>query len=105
MPAQNDRLMSFVTAGERITCVLIFDNYRPYLGTTGVANQPPVFKQDMNNVVLSEDERIGNIVYRLEGYDPEGSNVTFGLLGSSNFHVDEHTGDVSLIKALDREVI
>lgn len=74
----------------------------PY--STGVANQPPVFRKDMNNVVLSEDAHVGNIVYTLEGYDPEGSNVTFGMLGSSNFHVDEHTGDVRLIKALDREV-
>lgn len=58
----------------------------------------------MNNLVLSESERVGNVVYQLEGYDPEGSNVTFGLVGSDNFQVDARTGEVRLIKELDREV-
>lgn len=58
----------------------------------------------MNNVVLSETEPVGTVVYTLDGYDPEGSNVTYGLLGSANFEVDAHTGDVRLVRALDREV-
>lgn len=59
----------------------------------------------MNNLALSETTPLESIVYRLEGYDPEGGNVTFGLIGSANFEVDSITGDVKLIKQLDREVI
>ena len=58
----------------------------------------------MNNLALSEMTPLDSIVYRLEGYDPEGGNVTFGLIGSENFQVDAVTGDVKLVKELDREV-
>lgn len=47
---------------------------------------------------------MGTVVYTLEGYDPEGGNVTFGLIDSGNFMVDPLTGKVSIVKALDREV-
>lgn len=59
----------------------------------------------MNNLALSETTPLNSIVYRLEGYDPEGRNVTFGLIGTENFEVNPNTGDVKLIKQLDREVI
>lgn len=71
---------------------------------TGTCNLPPVFTQDMNNVVLSEAVEVGSIVYTLEGYDPEKSEITFGLVGTDNFEVDPKTGAVKVIKALDREV-
>lgn len=58
----------------------------------------------MNNLALSESIPAGSVVYRLEGYDPEGGNVSFGLLGSDNFMVDPISGDVKVIKPLDREV-
>lgn len=58
----------------------------------------------MNNEAFQESTPVGTIVYRLEGYDPEGGNVTFGLIDSGNFMVDPLTGQVSIIKALDREV-
>lgn len=58
----------------------------------------------MNNVVLSEAVEVGSIVYTLEGYDPEKSEITFGLVGTDNFAVDPKTGAVKVIKALDREV-
>lgn len=72
---------------------------------TGFANLPPVFTQDMNNLALSESTSVDTIVYTLEGYDPEGGNVTFGLIGSDNFDVDPQTGEVKIVKELDREVI
>lgn len=72
---------------------------------TGFANLPPVFTQDMNNLALSESTAVDTIVYTLEGYDPEGGNVTFGLIGSDNFDVDPQTGEVKIVKELDREVI
>lgn len=58
----------------------------------------------MNNLALPETTPVGSIVYQLEGEDPEGGNVTFGLIGSENFEVNPVTGDVKLIKQLDREV-
>lgn len=72
---------------------------------SGNVNLPPIFTQDMNNLALVETTPVNSVVYRLEGYDPEGGNVTFGLIGSENFEVDPNTGDVKLIKQLDREVI
>lgn len=67
-------------------------------------NLPPIFTEDMNNLALSEATPVGYNVYKLEGYDPEGSEVTFGLIGSEHFEVDPKTGDVKVIKPLDREV-
>lgn len=58
----------------------------------------------MNNEAFQESTPVGTVVYKLEGYDPEGGNVTFGLIDSGNFMVDPLTGQVSIIKALDREV-
>ncbi|XP_055585161.1 cadherin-87A [Uranotaenia lowii] len=66
-------------------------------------NLPPIFTQDMNNLALSESTPLGTVVYRLEGYDPEGGAVSFGLLGSDNFMVDSISGDVKVIRPLDRE--
>lgn len=63
-----------------------------------------MFTQDMNNLALSETTPLNSIVYTLEGFDPEGANVTFGLIGSDNFEVNPTTGNVKLIKELDREV-
>lgn len=72
---------------------------------TGFANLPPVFTQDMNNLALSESTPVDTIVYTLAGYDPEEGNVTFGLIGSDNFDVNPKTGEVKIVKELDREVI
>jgi hypothetical protein len=58
----------------------------------------------MNNLALSETTPIDKIVYKLESYDPEGGEVSFGLVGTQNFEVNPVTGDVKLIKELDREV-
>ncbi|XP_053671726.1 cadherin-87A [Anopheles nili] len=66
-------------------------------------NLPPIFTQDMNNLALSEQTPVGTVVYKLEGYDPEGGNVSFGLIGSDNFIADPISGDVQVIKELDRE--
>lgn len=74
-----------------------------FLIRTCHCNLPPIFTQDMNNLALPETTPVGSVVYRLEGYDPEGGNVSFGLLGSDNFMVDPISGDVKVIKPLDRE--
>ncbi|XP_055683308.1 cadherin-87A isoform X2 [Lutzomyia longipalpis] len=69
----------------------------------GECNLPPVFTQDMNNLALSESTPVGTIVYQLEGYDPEGEEISFGIVGSDNFMVNPRTGEVEIVKALDRE--
>ncbi|XP_055710433.1 cadherin-87A isoform X2 [Phlebotomus papatasi] len=69
----------------------------------GECNLPPVFTQDMNNLALSESTPVGAIVYQLEGYDPEGEEISFGLVGSDNFMVNPRTGEVEIVRALDRE--
>lgn len=66
-------------------------------------NLPPIFTQVMNNIVLSESVAVGSVIFRLEGYDPEGSIVTFGYIGSEHFTVDPHSGNITLVKPLDRE--
>ncbi|XP_039957046.1 cadherin-87A [Bactrocera tryoni] len=66
-------------------------------------NRPPVFTQVLNNIVLEENAAVGTVVAQLQGYDPEGSNVTFGAIGSEHFEVDPITGVIKLIKPLDRE--
>ncbi|XP_015032277.2 cadherin-87A [Drosophila willistoni] len=71
--------------------------------TLSMTNLPPVFTQRLNNIVLYENVPVGTVVFRLEGYDPEGSNVTFGALGSDRFSVDPVSGNITLIKPLDRE--
>lgn len=72
--------------------------------TVGTCNLPPVFTQDMNNLALSEATPVGTVVYRLEGFDPEGSDVMYGLIGTNNFMVNSTTGEVKVVNPLDREV-
>ncbi|XP_030572028.1 cadherin-87A [Drosophila novamexicana] len=66
-------------------------------------NLPPVFTQTLNNIVLYENVPVGTVVFRLEGFDPEQSNVTFGSIGSDHFSVDPVSGNITLVKPLDRE--
>uniref|UniRef100_A0A674NDK3 Cadherin-related family member 1 n=1 Tax=Takifugu rubripes TaxID=31033 RepID=A0A674NDK3_TAKRU len=57
---------------------------------------------------LSEDTAIGTQIYRLNGTDPEGHEVRYGLSfdpGSKEyFRVEPISGNVTLVEQLDREV-
>ncbi|XP_001989490.2 cadherin-87A [Drosophila grimshawi] len=66
-------------------------------------NSPPVFTQTLNNIVLYENVPVGTVVFQLQGSDPEMSNVTFGSIGSDHFSVDPVSGNITLVKPLDRE--
>ncbi|XP_072154327.1 cadherin-87A isoform X2 [Bemisia tabaci] len=70
----------------------------------GSCNQPPVFDADMNNEPLAESTPVGQVVYKLEGHDPEGSPVYYGIQGTDRFSVDRTQGEVRIVKPLDREV-
>nr|UZM07820.1 cadherin 1 [Geocoris pallidipennis] len=75
------------------------------LNSIGVfGNESPVFLEDMNNEVLLESTPVGTKVATLEGLDPEDSPIRFGISGTDRFSVDPETGDVTLIRPLDREV-
>lgn len=82
--------------------ILILVLYGPILSICET-NLPPIFTQVMNNLVLSENTPVGDVIYKLEGYDPEGSLVTFGSVASDHFQVDPISGNVTLVKPLDRE--
>ncbi|XP_051968795.1 cadherin-related family member 1 [Xyrauchen texanus] len=57
---------------------------------------------------VAEDTPVGSHVYTLNGSDPEGDPVTYGMTfdkGSKEFFsVDRKSGNVTLIEGLDREV-
>lgn len=62
----------------------------------GTANKPPQFTKDLNNLILSESTEVGSIIGRLEGSDPENSDVSFGILGNDVFEVNSTTGKLIL---------
>ncbi|KAL7990290.1 hypothetical protein Chor_013720, partial [Crotalus horridus] len=78
-------------------------NYAPYFFDNGASSN----NGNMALFSLSEDTAVGTHVYTLNGTDPEGDPVTYGLTfeaGSRKyFAVDENYGNVTLIAELDRE--
>ncbi|KAF5278616.1 hypothetical protein FQA39_LY00658 [Lamprigera yunnana] len=67
-------------------------------------NFPPIFTQEVNNLVLSENTPQNTVVYRLEATDPENSTVKYGLYGTDLFKVNPTSGDIIVVKNLDHEV-
>uniref|UniRef100_A0A8B9ELT7 Cadherin-related family member 1 n=1 Tax=Anser cygnoides TaxID=8845 RepID=A0A8B9ELT7_ANSCY len=78
-------------------------NYAPYFFDNGAGST----NGNMALLSLSEDTPVGTYVYTLNGTDPEGDPVTYGLTyeaGSRRyFSVDRNLGNVTLIEELDRE--
>ena len=68
-------------------------------------NLAPVFTANMNQHTLRENTPVGSIIYTLEGKDPEGSRVRYGLSGTDLFSADPVTGAVRIERAIDRESI
>jgi hypothetical protein len=69
-------------------------------------NRAPHFLSggDMARFSLPEDTRVGAPVYRLQGQDPEGSDVHYSISGEQ-LTVDRKSGIVSLLRPLDRESV
>ncbi|KAE8591352.1 hypothetical protein XENTR_v10018418 [Xenopus tropicalis] len=84
-------------------CLSAHTNYGPYFFDNG----PGSTDGNMALLSLSEDTPIGSYIYTLNGSDPDGDPVTFGLTfepGSKHyFAVDPDNGNVTLIEELDRE--
>ncbi|XP_066259350.1 cadherin-87A isoform X1 [Euwallacea similis] len=68
-----------------------------------LANLPPSFTKDMNNLVVLESTPVGTEIYKLEGTDPEGSALRYDLTGTDVLNVDHETGVVTIVKPLDYE--
>ena len=69
------------------------------------ANRPPRFSVggDMAHFSIPENVDVGSTIYKLRGTDPEGSSVYFSISGEY-FSVNKFSGDVTLIRELDREL-
>ncbi|XP_067409026.1 cadherin-related family member 1 isoform X1 [Emydura macquarii macquarii] len=82
---------------------LVQANYAPYFFDNG-ANSA---NGNMALLSLSEDTPVGTHVYTLNGTDPEGDPVTYGMTYESGsrsyFAIDTNFGNVTLIEELDRE--
>uniref|UniRef100_A0A673W2S2 Cadherin related family member 1 n=1 Tax=Salmo trutta TaxID=8032 RepID=A0A673W2S2_SALTR len=80
-------------------------NYAPYFYDNG----PSSTNGNMALFSISEDTPVGTQVYILNGTDPEGDAVWFGLTfekGTREYlRVDSKSGNITLIQELDREVI
>ncbi len=68
-------------------------------------NLAPFFTADMNQHTLKENTPVGTVVYRLDGIDPEGSEVRFGMEGTEAFEVDAKSGEVTVAQVIDREML
>ncbi|KAE8280672.1 Cadherin-related family member 1 Photoreceptor cadherin [Larimichthys crocea] len=78
-------------------------DFAPYFFDNG----PYSHNGNMALFSLSEDTAIGTQIYRLNGTDPEGQEVRYGLSfdpGSREyFRVDPVSGNITLVEPLDRE--
>uniref|UniRef100_A0A8C5PKZ9 Cadherin-related family member 1 n=1 Tax=Leptobrachium leishanense TaxID=445787 RepID=A0A8C5PKZ9_9ANUR len=85
-------------------CLSAQTNYAPYFFDNGHGST----NGNMALLNLSEDTAIGSYIYTLNGSDPEGYPVTYGLTfepGTKRyFAVDPLHGNITLIEELDREV-
>ncbi|XP_069609238.1 cadherin-related family member 1 isoform X2 [Ranitomeya imitator] len=84
-------------------CLAVQTNYAPYFFDNG----PGSTNGNMALLSLSEDTPVGTYIYTLNGTDPEGHPVIYGLTfepGSKRyFSIDSIRGNVTVIEELDRE--
>ncbi|XP_068424583.1 cadherin-related family member 1a [Clinocottus analis] len=70
-------------------------------------NGPYIYNGNLALFSLSEDTAVGTQIYCLNGSDPEGQEVRYGLSfdpGSKEyFRVDPKSGNITLVEQLDRE--
>ncbi|ETE69024.1 Cadherin-related family member 1, partial [Ophiophagus hannah] len=95
--------LSFPSFGLCSSLAAIQANYAPYFFDNGASSS----NGNMALFSLSEDTAVGTHVYTLNGTDPEGDPVTYGITFEAGarkyFAVDENYGNVTLIAELDRE--
>ncbi|XP_035259197.1 cadherin-related family member 1-like isoform X3 [Anguilla anguilla] len=85
-------------------CLATGGDYAPHFFDNG----PSSVSGNMALFSLSEDTPVGTQIYILNGTDPEGDPVRFGLTFEKGlkeyFKVDPKSGNVTLIEELDREI-
>ncbi|XP_069548668.1 cadherin-related family member 1a [Brachyistius frenatus] len=78
-------------------------DFAPYFYDNG----PYIHNGNLALFSLSEDTAVGTQIYSLNGTDPEGQEVMYGLSfdpGSKEyFRVDPKSGNITLVEKLDRE--
>ncbi|KAL7383147.1 hypothetical protein ABVT39_005617 [Epinephelus coioides] len=78
-------------------------DFAPYFYDNG----PYSYNGNLALFSLSEDTAVGTQIYSLNGTDPEGQEVSYGLSfdpGSKEyFRVDPKSGNITLVEKLDRE--
>ncbi|XP_075933344.1 cadherin-related family member 1a [Anarhichas minor] len=78
-------------------------DFAPYFYDNG----PYIYNGNLALFSLSEDTAVGTTIYCLNGTDPEGQEVRYGVSfdpGSKEyFRVDPKSGNITLVEQLDRE--
>ncbi|XP_031730284.1 cadherin-related family member 1a [Anarrhichthys ocellatus] len=78
-------------------------DFAPYFYDNG----PYIYNGNLALFSLSEDTAVGTTIYCLNGTDPEGQGVRYGVSfdpGSKEyFRVDPKSGNITLVEQLDRE--
>ncbi|XP_071484961.1 cadherin-23-like [Diadema antillarum] len=75
-----------------------------------VNDSPPRFSQDEYTITISEAAQVGTTVTRITATDediPEGDQLTYAIISGNDggfFQINPVTGDVTLLRQLDREV-
>uniref|UniRef100_A0A672J406 Photoreceptor cadherin n=1 Tax=Salarias fasciatus TaxID=181472 RepID=A0A672J406_SALFA len=99
-----NQLSSFLESCFCCFCLKGQTDYAPYFHDNG----PSSTNGNMALFSISEDTPVGTQIYVLNGTDPEGDPVRYGLTYEKGtkeyFNVDPKTGNVTLIQELDREV-
>uniref|UniRef100_A0A3Q0T1P2 Cadherin-related family member 1 n=1 Tax=Amphilophus citrinellus TaxID=61819 RepID=A0A3Q0T1P2_AMPCI len=90
-------------SGVHRTHTMQLSDFAPYFYDNG----PYSYNGNMALFSLSEDTAVGTQIYCLNGTDPEGQEVRYGLSfepGSKEyFRVDPKSGNITLVEKLDRE--
>ncbi|XP_061080891.1 cadherin-related family member 1-like [Conger conger] len=101
---KNDKRVPFSLCFALVQVCLAHGDYAPHFFDNG----PSSTSGNMALFSLSEDTPVGTQIYILNGTDPEGDPVRFGLTFEKGFKeyfkVDPKSGNVTLIEELDREL-
>ena len=107
-------LTTTVDGGSYEILINCTDSGNPSLSTTvsfvvlvKAVNLPPSFSMPNYGLSIPEDFETDKSLLAVQATDPEGSSITYALLGGvglGTFRIDEDNGELSLIQGLDYEI-